>query len=160
MFGTLGFIAIIAIIIFIYHKVDKRYRQLRDDVQRAEVEGYKAKFKAELLQRRIDVNNRNPYVSIESQLGLATGIYDIEPIYEQIPLGNFLFFTIFITNLYFKFFTRTKSLNNFFLFSYLKSLYILSISTREFLNIFCFLFVLYFHDFSVAFLNLEFHISS
>ena len=84
-------ILIIVAIIVIYRRVDKRYKQLRDDVQRAEVEGYKAKFKAELLQRKIDINNRNPYVTIESQLGLATGIYDREPVYEQIPLGNFIF---------------------------------------------------------------------
>ena len=87
VFGTIALIIFVIVAIVIYRRARDKYLDNLDQLQRLEVVNYQARFKIQMLERKINTGNRNLYVTIESQLGLSSSIYDKEPVYEQIPLG-------------------------------------------------------------------------
>ena len=95
VFGTIALVLIVVAAVVIYRRsahILERYRDKCDELIHLEVINYQNKYKIQMLKQKI---GRNIYTTIESQLGMST-IYDVEPIYEQIPQGIDNFFSILL----------------------------------------------------------------
>ena len=85
VFGTIALVLIVVAAVVIYRRAHEKYLTNLDELQRLEVVNYQNRFKIQMLEQKI-FTEKNIYTTFESQLGMSS-IYDVEPIYEQIPLG-------------------------------------------------------------------------